>query len=53
MKKYESTMTFRFKENNWEVAQKSNIELYMMLIEFCRIFGVEVNCNKLEELAIW
>lgn len=53
MKKYESTMTFRFKEHNWKIAQKSNIKLYMMLIEICKELDVEVNCKKLKELEIW
>lgn len=53
MKKYESTMTFRFREHNWNIAQKSNIKLYKMLIAVCREFDIEVNCEKLEELEIW
>ena len=53
MKKYESTMTFRFKEHNWKIAQKSNIKLYMMLIEVCKELDIEVNCKKLKELEIW
>ena len=52
MKKYESTMTFKFKEQNWKIAQKSNIKLYMMLIEVCKEFDIEVNCKKLEEISI-
>lgn len=50
MKKYESTMTFRFREHNWNVAQKSNIKLYKMLIEVCKALDIEVNCKKLKEL---
>ena len=53
MKKYESTMTFTFREHNWNIAQKSNIKLYMVLIAVCKEFDVEVNCKKLEELEIW
>lgn len=50
MKNYESTMTFRFKEHNWNIAQKSNVKLYKMLIEVCKALDIEVNCKKLKEL---
>ena len=53
MKKYESTITFRFMEHNWKIAQKSNIKLYMMLIEVCRALDVEVGFKKFEELDMW
>ena len=53
MKKYESTITFRFKEENWIKAQKANHEILKILIELFSEFDVDIQCKKLKEQEIW
>ena len=49
MRKYESTITFRFKEENWIKAQKANHELLKVLGKLFPKLVVDIQCKKLKK----
>ena len=49
MKEYESTITFKFKEHNWKLAQEANLHLLNVLRKGFKEFDMEIQCKKLKE----